>query len=245
MAKIKNSNPKATSGSYERLVGNTEMAIIFTKAQSTVIRNGNELEKIISKKSQCIDDLDLFIDECDKCAIKEGSYLCTKSTVKKSKYKLDHHEPDFIAFKVSKTNNLCYVVELKDGDNFDTKKSLAEREMLQLFVNHLAPKIPFRAKFYICAFNQLDKDKIVTGFKQVFTEDEVMTGREFCDILGISYDDIVKDRQDDSSDNFQYVVEKMFAIKKVRTQFNDNYRKHIDERNFYITDDLLDGGKET
>lgn len=43
MAKIRNSNPKQ-SGGYERLVGDKDMASIFTKAQSTVISNGTETE---------------------------------------------------------------------------------------------------------------------------------------------------------------------------------------------------------
>ncbi len=125
-------------------------------------------------------------------------------------------------------------MELKDGDTFDTKKSLAEKEMLQLFVNHLAPKIPFRTKFYICCFNQLNKEKIVTGFKNVFIIDEVMTGKELCDILGIDYGAIVKMRRDDAVDNFKYVVEKMFEIKKVRSQFAEKYRQHITENDFYV-----------
>lgn len=233
MAKIRNSNPKQQSGGYERLVGNKDIAAIFTKAQSTVISNGAELEKIISTKSNAILNLDAFINECDTGTIIEGSYLCTKKVVKASSYWLAKHEPDFIAFTVNSTNNLCYVVELKDGDAFDTKKSVAEKEMLQLFVNHLAPKIPFRTKFYICCFNQLDKEKIVTGFKNVFTMDEVMTGKEFCDILGIDYNTIINMRRADAADNFKYVVEKMFEIKEVRSIFVEKHRRHIPEKEFY------------
>ena len=54
MAKIRNSNPKQSGGGYERLVGDKDMASIFTKAQSTVISNGTELEKIISNRSNTI-----------------------------------------------------------------------------------------------------------------------------------------------------------------------------------------------
>ena len=222
MAKIRNANPKQSGGGYERLVGNKDMASIFTKAQSTVISNGTELEKIISVRSNTINDLDNFIDDCDNRTIADGTYLCTKKVIKASGYKLTGHEPDFIAFTVNKAKNLCYVVELKDGDAFDTKKSLAEKEMLELFVNHLAPKIPFRTRYYICCFNQADKDKIVAGFKNVFSKDNVMTGKEFCDILGIDYDEIVQMRKDDASDNFEYVVEKMFKIEAVQ----DYLQKH-------------------
>ena len=128
------------------------------------------------------------------------------------------------------------MVELKDGDAFDTKKSIAEKEMLQLFVNHLAPKIPFRTKYYICCFNQLDKQKIVMGFKNAFSINEVMTGKEFCEILGINYEEIVEMRQKDTSDNFEYVVEKMAEIEEINIMFLHKLREHIVEKDFYYNE---------
>ena len=180
------------------------------------------------------------MEGCDSGTVGDGSYLCTKKVIKASAYKLDGHEPDFIAFTVNKAKNLCYVVELKDGDTFDTKKSLVEKEMLELFVNHLAPRIPFRTKFFICCFNQSDKNKIVSGFKNVFSIDQVMTGRELCDILGIDYDSIVRMRMDDTADNFRYVVEEMFGIREVRSQLAQKQREHIPEEDFYNTDGVGD-----
>ena len=44
---------------------------------------------------------------------------------------------------------------------------------------------------------------------------------------------IVKMRRDDAVDNFKYVVEKMFEIKKVRSQFVEEHRRHIPEKEFY------------
>ena len=233
MAKIKNAHPKQSGGGYERLVGNQTMAEIFTKAQSTVITNGTELEKIISDRATLISNLDEFMDACDAGTMADGAYLCTKKVVKASKYKLDKHEPDFVAFTLAGARKICYVVELKDGDAFDTKKSAAEKEMLRAFVNHLAPLIPFRTKYYICSFNQLDKAKIVIGFKSVFSEDEVMTGKEFCDILGVDYDKILELRKNDTRDNFEYVVEKMAEIPEVKDAVVRDYRKHIFEEAFY------------
>lgn len=240
MAKMRNSKPKQSAGGYERLVGDKHMADIFTKAQSTVISNGTELEKIISSKAVLISDLDKFIDTCDDGTVSSGSYLCTKKVVKASQCALAGHEPDFLAFRVDKKRDMCYVVELKDGDAFDTKKSAAEKIMLRDFVNHLAPKIPFRTKFYICCFNQLDKSKIVSGFKNVFTTEEVMTGKEFCEILGISYDDILKARQGDTIDNFNYVVEEMTEIEDIRKSVVKKHRVHIAEDEFYNPDNEED-----
>lgn len=237
MAKIRNSHPKQSGGGYERLVGNPNMAAIFTKAQSTVITNGTELEKIISSKAIAIEDLDQFIDECDRNLISENTYLCSKKVLKKSSYQLAGHEPDFIAFRVDKIKNICHVVELKDGDSFDTKKSYAEKEMLEKFVNHLAPKIPFRTCFFICCFNQTDKDKIVAGFKNAFSISEIMTGKEFCDFLNIDYQDILKQRSADTLDNFKYVIEKMTEIPEVKETVLNEQRKHIVKDEFYNPDD--------
>lgn len=233
MAKIKNARPKTSGGGYERLVGNQAIADIFTKAQSTVISNGTELEKIISDRAKLIYDLDEFIDKCDEGTIPDGAYLCTKKVVKASKYKLEKHEPDFVAFTLDKAKNTCYVVELKDGDAFDTKKSIAEKEMLQTFVNNLAPLIPFRIKYYICCFNQLEKTKIVAGFKNAFSIEEVMTGKEFCEILGIDYDKIIELRKNDTKDNFNYIVEKMSEIPEIKEAIIGEQRKHIVRDEFY------------
>lgn len=233
MAKIKNANPRQSGGGYVRLVGNKLMADIFTKAQSTVISNGTELEKIISTEANLINDLDKFIDDCDKGIISSGAYLCTKRIAKKSKYSLEKHEPDFIAFTLDKSQRNCYIVELKDGDAFDTKKSAAEKEMLQAYVNHLAPLIPFRIKYYICSFNQLDKSKIITGFKNVFTINEIMTGKEFCDTLGINYEQIIELRKKDTDDNFKFVVDKMAEIAEIKAAVVEAQRKHIAQDEFY------------
>ena len=57
MAKIRNSNPKQSGGGYERLVGDKDMASIFTKAQSTVISNGTELDvRIVTNTRNNIKD---------------------------------------------------------------------------------------------------------------------------------------------------------------------------------------------
>lgn len=67
-------------------------------------------------------------DEWNKRTIVDETGLCTKKIIKNSKYKLNGYESDFIAFTVNQTKNICYVIKLKDGDNFDTKKSLAEKK---------------------------------------------------------------------------------------------------------------------
>ena len=43
--------------------------------------------------------------------------------------------------------------------------------------------------YYQNKVNQLDKERIVAGFKNQFTIDEVWTGKDFCTVLGIDYDE--------------------------------------------------------
>ena len=161
MAKIRNSNPKTSSGGYERLLGNKDMADIFTKAQSTVISNGTELEKIITERANNIEDLDDFMSKVNSGQMENGVFLCTKKITKKSAYKLEGHEPDFLIFNISDNGKVAHVIELKDGDAFDTKKSAGEKASLKQFKMHLGSMIEFRTDYKICAFNQSDKEKIV------------------------------------------------------------------------------------
>lgn len=229
MAKIRNSNPKTSSGGYERLLGNKEMADIFTKAQSTVISNGTELEKIITERANNIEDLDEFMNKVNSGQIENGVFLCTKKVTKKSTYKLEGHEPDFLIFNVSDNGKFAHVIELKDGDAFDTKKSAGEKNSLKQFKMHLGSMIEFRTDYKICAFNQSDKDKIVAGFKNAFTLDEVWSGRDFCNELGIDYDEIISQRQDDAIDNYDFVLDALAEMQDVQNRVFAKAHIVIDE----------------
>lgn len=233
MAKMRNAKPKHSSDGYLRLVGDEKLAEVFKEAQSTVISNGTELENIISSMAKTINDLNDFIRRCDEHTVENGVYLCIKKVLKKSNYALKGNDPDFLAFALDTTNNICYVVELKDGDTFDTKKATAEKEQLIKFVNNLAPKIPFRTNYYVCCFNQTDKNEIIKGFKNKLTLDEVMTGKEFCDILNINYESIINNRKEDAKDNFAYTIEKLAKMKAIQDNVIKKHRKHILEDQFY------------
>ena len=108
------------------------------------------------------------------------------------------------------------MIELKDGDAFDTKKANGEKEHLNEFVLKFGARIPFVADYYICCFNQLDKSVIYTGFKGAFDINHILTGQELCDILGIDYDDIVNLRQQDANENFEYFLDELLEIDEVK-----------------------------
>lgn len=229
MAKIRNSNPKTSSGGYERLLGNKEMANIFTKAQSTVISNGTELEKIITERANNIENLDDFMSKVNAGQMENGVFLCTKKVTKKSSYKLEGHEPDFLIFNIKDTGKVAHVIELKDGDAFDTKKSAGEKASLKQFKMHLGSMIEFRTDYKICAFNQPDKERIVLGFKNEFSFDEVWTGRDFCDELDIDYDEIINQRKNDAIDNYDFVLDALAEMEDVQKRVFEKARIVIDE----------------
>ena len=116
-------------------------------------------------------------------------------------------------------------VELKDGDSFDTKKSSGERENLEKFSTEFGAKIPFVAEYFICCFNQLDKEAIRTGFKERFDLAHIMNGKELCDILGIDYEQIVEERLRDSRQNFEYFLNELIKIEEVRAYLASNFNE--------------------
>lgn len=215
MSKISDAKVSTSSGGYNRVFDNTEMGRLMAKVQSTVISNGNELEKIILSKTQNIVDLDVYIEDVTNGAILNGTYVCTKRILKKSSYKLDGNEPDLLIFIVQQ-RRVCKIIELKDGDAFDTKKATGEQEHLEKFNLHIGAKIPFVSDYYVCCFNQNNKEEIVKGFKNAFTIDHVMTGSELCEILNISYDEIIEIRKKDAKDNIEYFCKELLTIPGIK-----------------------------
>lgn len=172
------------------------------------ISAGNELEKMIESMAETIDDLDVFLKEKP---FKKGAFLITKKTIKKSILKSEQ-EPDFLVIKIEE--NHCKIIELKDGDNFDTKKVAGERQNLIDFQNNISNKIPYITSIYICSFNQENKDLIKAGMKNKFSLDEIMTGREFCQLLNISYDMIIKKRKANQKENIQFFLNEINCLTK-------------------------------
>ena len=214
--KIENAKGRKDGNSgYVRTLGNKELGQLISRVQATVISNGSELERIIIERSKSIDDLDSFIDKVTVGDVENGTYLCQKKTLRKSKYSIKKIEPDLLIFMVEK-KRICKVIELKDGDSFDTKKAAGEKEHLEQFAKELAVKIPFVTEYYICCFNNSDKEEIKTGFKNMFELENIMTGKELCSILNISYNKIKNERKKDAEDNFNYFIDELLKIKKVK-----------------------------
>lgn len=210
---------KDGNSGYSMLLGNDALGSLISKLQSTVISNGTELEKLILERSNLIEDIDWFIMQVVGAQVKSGVYLCTKKVFKRTKTynrtEIKGIEPDLLVFVVD-TNRVCKIIELKDGDAFDTKKSQGEYEHLSIFATYFGAQIPFVAEFYICSFNQESKEAIYNGFKKKFDFSHILTGRELCDILKIDYDEIISIRKKDAKTNFEYFLDELVKIPEVK-----------------------------
>jgi hypothetical protein len=212
MALIENSKGRKEGGGYERLFGSTQLGHLLSRVQATVISSGTELEKLITNLSKQITDVDSFLSSQE---LPHGTYVISKKAIKGSSLKTDK-EPDIIVFKIDRQRQHCYIIELKDGDTFDTKKAAGERQLLETFENHLARRIRFTTSVHICSFNQLDKEKIVSGFKRKITADMAMTGQELCDLLGLDYTEIINSRIHQQIRNLDYFIDGLLKIEVVR-----------------------------
>jgi len=217
VALLRDANPKNASGGYERLFGNAELGQLASRMHSTVISAGGELERMIKALVPEIPDLDAFLQRDPP--MPEGVFLVSKTQLKKStKLASAGAEPDFMIFRHREGRQACHVVELKDGHMFDTKKASGEQEAMSEFVKQNSPHIPYRVQCHFCAFNQESKTAIWEGFKKKIKLEEAMTGREFCELLEIDYDEIVAKRQADGPTNLDYFLSELVKIPAVRNR---------------------------
>lgn len=214
MAKIRDAKGRRENQSpsgYTRLFGNIALGNLLSKVQAAVISSGNELERLILERCKKISDFDNFVTDLDNRS--PGIFVATKRQIKKSKKVETRFEPDLLAFDL--VHRICYVIEVKDGDQFDTKKSEGERNTLHSFRSDVASVLPFSFKIYMCSFNAPSKEAIYHGLKHKFPLDELMTGKELCDLLGIDYDEILDIRKQDQEDNIDYFVESLKNIPEI------------------------------
>lgn len=218
MVKIEDSHPKKVSGSYSRLFGDDDLGYLMSRVQSASIRAGNELEQIITEKSRSIDSIegiDGLDDFLELKIMPNGSYIATKRQIKASKViSFAGTEPDFMVFQKTEGKQTCRIIELKDGDTFDTKKSASEHKSLHDFMGGNAQNIPCTVSVHICCFNQDSKEKIIKGFKNKITQKMAMTGKEFCELLLLEYDEIVQMREQHQKENITYFLTQLIELQE-------------------------------
>ncbi len=229
-AKRRKEGKSVSTGSYERVFNDKELGYLISDVQSTSISNGNELEKKIITKAKdiVIDNPKVFQDLLDrKYTGSQELFLIPKKIIKKSDWG-NSNEPDFIIF--NRKTETIFIIELKDGWVFDTKKSLAEREGLEKFMTLTSPKVSYKMDYFICSFSNNDVEEIHKGLKSAIDIEHIMTGKKFCELLGISYDEINNERAIDGEKNANYFIENVLKINKVREWIRVNISTFDEEK---------------
>jgi hypothetical protein len=83
------------------------------------------------------------------------------------------------------------------------------------FMIAISPHIQFSTSIHFCCFHRRARAEIVKGFKRKITENEAMTGREFCDLLGINYDAIITRRMEHQRRNIDCFIDTLLEIPAV------------------------------
>ncbi len=218
MAKIRDRAQGRTDGGYTRIFGNEQVGALFSMAHATAISAGTELEKIVFNSN--VNDLDAFLDGGGSSV--NTVNVVTKKVLKESKTIMtDGKEPDAILFL---RNGECKIIELKDGDTFDTKKVDGEIKTLEEVTNKISREVRFSVKYYICGFNSKDIDSLKLGLKNRVKEENLMLGEDLCKILGLDYNKILKDRENDSKDNLSFFIDELLKIDEVKKQVEEKLK---------------------
>lgn len=194
-----------TPSGYERLFGNRQLGMLMSKVQSAVISTGNELEKTIAKDLK--NTKGISIQKINKenrvfKGIKEGH--------------------DIIIDCVVEREGKIRLIEIKDGDTFDTKKVAGEVASLITTKAHLIKSHNLKdedVSVHYCSFNARDHEQIEKGAKGLLPKGSAMTGKEFCKLVGLDYDKIIQERKKDQKANMNYFISELKKIPEIHSKF--------------------------
>lgn len=214
MAKIAESKGRKDENSgFARLFGNQELGQLISRVQATVIRSGNELEHLIETKTS--NSIKSLLSNATQNAV-IGTDKTLEVVFKPKRFVTGEKGSigDLAIFNHSMRQIL--LIEIKDGDTFDTKKSDGELASLEKFATQLEKETSYEVFVYFCSFNQEDKDMIIKGAKGRFSLGQIMTGRELCNLLSINYDEIIFIRKSNQPENLRFFVTELLKIREIR-----------------------------
>ncbi len=208
MALISNARGRGedeTPSGYERLFGNRQLGMLMSKVQSAVISTGNELEGMLA--SQIKDTKGISIQKINKenrvfKGIKDGHDIIIDCVVEK--------------------NGKFMLIEIKDGDTFDTKKVAGEVASLKIAKAHLIEHNKLQEQdvsIFYCSFNATNHEQVERGAKGLLPKGSAMTGKEFCDLVGLDFNKIVQERKKDQQENLNYFISELKKIPEIHSKF--------------------------
>lgn len=247
MARIRDSRGRQDANSgYGRLFGNDALGRLISRVHVGAIRNGNELETILWEHTPYRSTMERVLGE-EPFSRGQEIHVVSGSAIQqyhKRRGRIQYQQPllpvedagdraeagtaahpitDLVILNLSVQT--LSVVELKDGDTFDTKKADGELESARRFAAWIQPLVPYHVQYFFCSFNQADKLAIVIGVKSRFSLAQVMTGQELCEQIGVDYAQIRAMREQDQQDNREYFVDQLLAIPELRSLVEERLRR--------------------
>ena len=208
MALISNARGRGeneTPSGYERLFGNRQLGMLMSKVQSAVISTGNELEEMLANEIK--DTRGISIQKINKenrvfKGIKDGHDIIIDCVVEK--------------------NGKFMLIEIKDGDTFDTKKVAGEVDSLLTAKEHIIKTHKLKEQdisVFYCSFNATSHEQVERGAKGLLPKGSAMTGQEFCKLVGLDFDKIVQERKKDQQENLNYFISELKKIPEIHSKF--------------------------
>jgi len=220
MALLEKARPGREDGGYTRLLGDAQLGGLISQIHATSITAGTELERLICEKHTNLMSAEMFSSFING-RLNNGTYLIPKKLIKSAlgPSLSTKAEPDFVVIVI--VDKKAYVTELKDGDTFDTKKASGEvlscRDFAARFHSYLVREnLHFEVSIRVCCFNQDSREAIVKGFKNRIRKEEAWTGRDFCRMIGISYEAIVEQRRVDQLRNLEFFVSEILRNDRLK-----------------------------
>src|SRR5258708_3708396 len=186
---VKLSASRGTTGdSAARIFGSDQMGLLFSQFQAAVIRSGFELEELLhtSIPAELWTTLDALNDVSHDPYTLPPTQVVFKPARPDPENAKKSIEADFLI--VDNVDRRFILVEVKEGYVFDTKKADGELASLKNITSWLAQEFAYRTHYFLCSFNQENKEAIVLGTKKRFSVDHILTGRELCEKIGVDYD---------------------------------------------------------
>jgi hypothetical protein len=123
---------------------------------------------------------------------------------------------------VVEKNGKFMLIEIKDGDTFDTKKVAGEVESLLTAKEHIMKTHKLKEQdvlVFYCSFNATSHEQIERGAKSLLPKNSAMTGKEFCNLVGLNFDKIVQERKKDQQENLNYFISELKKIPEIHSKF--------------------------
>lgn len=189
-----------------------DFAAMMSEIQAMVICNGNDLDgriipnpifnpnHVVLKATSSKLDFENSIGHYSKFRLLKAD--CP--TVEKKKA----IELDYLIITEDEIN----IFEIKDGDNFDTKKSAGEIASLQIVADFFKGKAPHKTvTYHVVMWNATDIKK--TSFKvKGLPKDCLLTGKQFCMMANCDFNKIAEHRIELAKEKRDWAISKMLTI---------------------------------